>query len=95
MNLFEGKEWDFAENAKMFALGAQGVWFDFTTGKLSGHGARAAGIWLWLLQLEEARLKRMGQVKESWYQIRKRLMKKVEEKIEEQDRDDLLTLLTQ
>jgi hypothetical protein len=92
---FNSKEFDFTENAKMFALGAQGIWFDFAGGGvLTRHGRVAAGIWQWLLEHEAARLKREGKVVESWYQIRKRLMGLVEKKIEERDREDLLTILT-
>lgn len=97
MITWEGKSLD--QNAilaqPLYADGNEFLWSAFPGVGKTTHGRNvAAGIYLWLLQQEEAKLKRGGKLRETWYELRHRLMKKVEEKIEERDRDDLITLLT-
>jgi len=89
---FTGKDWDFAENCKFFAIGHQGVFYDFSTTQGHGH-AYAAGLWAWLLEMERRLAQSGKKIQESHYEIRKRLMGQVLKKLEERDLEDLLTLI--
>lgn len=77
---------------KMDAVGIQGVWLDFpgsvaVTGKLK----RAAQLYYQLYQQEVEKRKRK---KEPPDQQAKRLMRKVEKRLQEEDAEDLLTILS-
>lgn len=76
--------------SKMDAIGLQGVWLDFP-GVASSGGKQKVASYLFQLHHEEA--KKRKNKKETPEQKVKRLLKKVEKRMMEEDSQDLLTIL--